>query len=147
MSYDHLEHLRKMREHRINEAIKALPESTPGDWWCDGRGEMHNDAMGSVKLAKDVSGGNPPQRDANRKLLSAARDLAIEVERLRNQPPIHMTADELTKFLKDNPSYRVPMLDGIQVPVETLRKWELALHDAGEDDLSSDIHEILEGSP
>lgn len=108
MSYDHLEQLREMRERKIDEAIKALPHSTPGDWWCDDGGELHNDAVGSVKLAKYVSGGNPAQRDANRKILAAARDLAIEVERLRNQPPICMTKDELVKFLKENPEYRVP---------------------------------------
>jgi hypothetical protein len=72
------------KKAKIQAAIDALPNATGGDWWIDDhRGEMHNDPIGSVKLAKQVDGGNLQQRDANRKVISAARDLAEEVVRLR----------------------------------------------------------------
>jgi hypothetical protein len=72
------------KKAKIQAALDALPNATDGDWWIDDhRGEMHNDPIGSVKLAKQVDGGNLKQREANRKVISAARDLAEEVIRLR----------------------------------------------------------------
>jgi hypothetical protein len=134
-----------MRERKIDEAIKALPHSTPGDWWCDDGGELHNDAVGSVKLAKYVSGGNPAQRDANRKILAAARDLAIEVERLRNQPPICMTKDELVSFLKENPEYKVPTLstNPENIDEEAIVKLHALKEEWPEDGVSEDLMEYV----
>lgn len=71
------------RVAKIDRALEALPQCTAGDWWCDRGGELHNDPIGSVKLAKYVDGGNPQQRAANRALLSAAKELAEEVRELR----------------------------------------------------------------
>jgi hypothetical protein len=71
------------RSHKIARALEALPLTTPGDWWVDDRGEMHNDPVGNVKLAKCVDGHSLVGRDANRALLSAAQELAYEVIALR----------------------------------------------------------------
>ena len=70
------------RAAKIQAAIDALPHATGGEWWCDHH-ELLNDPIGSVKIAGYVSGMNPQQAEAHRKLLSAAKDLAEEVVRLR----------------------------------------------------------------
>lgn len=47
---------------------------TEGNWWADERQHIHNDPVGSVKVAK-VSGANFEEAKANAKLISAAPDL------------------------------------------------------------------------
>ena len=70
---------------KIQAAIDALPNVTGGNWWCEetGCGYLFNDSVGNVKIAKYVDGGSAEERIANKALLSAARDLAEEVVRLR----------------------------------------------------------------
>ena len=69
--------------NNIERALKALPNATGGEWWVDDRGELLSDPVGSVKIAKFVDGANPEQREANKTILAAARELAEEVVRLR----------------------------------------------------------------
>jgi predicted RNA-binding Zn ribbon-like protein len=70
---------------KIQAAIDALPNVSGGNWWCEelGCGYLFSDPSGSVKIAKYVDGGSAEERAANKSLLSAARELAEEVLRLR----------------------------------------------------------------
>lgn len=72
------------KDRKIQAALDVLSLCAPGDWWCDHH-ELLNDAIGNVKIAKYVSGWSQQQTDAHRVLLSAARDLAEEVVRLRKE--------------------------------------------------------------
>jgi hypothetical protein len=56
---------------------------TPGDWWADDRGHIHNDPIGSVKVAK-VDGANVAQAIANARLISSAPDLLEALIELRD---------------------------------------------------------------
>jgi hypothetical protein len=73
------------RQQKIQAALDALPNVTGGDWWCEetGCGYLFSDPVGNMKIAKYVDGGSVEERAANKSLLSAARELAEEVVRLR----------------------------------------------------------------
>lgn len=73
------------RATKIEKALSALPQTTPGDWWADDRGDLHSDPMGSVRVASRVDGHSPEERTANRRLIEASRELAEEVLRLRKE--------------------------------------------------------------
>lgn len=88
------------KQQKIQSAIDALPNATGGNWWIDDRGEMHNDPIGR-KLAKQVDGHSPKSRDANRRLISAARDLAEEVVRLRGG--IHEAIETILTLIGGEP--------------------------------------------
>lgn len=70
-------------ELKIGAALSCIQDCTPGDWWVDSRGEMHNDPVGLSKLAKFVDGHDVASRSANRMVLAASKELALEVVRLR----------------------------------------------------------------
>lgn len=81
--FDMEAHKAAQRVRKINKALEALPQATGGDWGCSASGELLSDPIGSVKIAKYVSGMHAAQAGANRCLLEAARELAEEVVRLR----------------------------------------------------------------
>lgn len=54
---------------------------TPGNWWADEGGHIHNDLIGTVKVAK-VSGANAEEARANARLISAAPELLDALEKL-----------------------------------------------------------------
>lgn len=73
------------RATKIEKALAALPQTTPGDWWADDRGDLHSAPMGNVRVASRVDGHSPEGRTANRRLIEASRELAEEVLRLRKE--------------------------------------------------------------
>ena len=54
---------------------------TEGNWWADDHQHIHNDPIGSVKVAK-VSGANFDEAKANARLISAAPDLLEALEKV-----------------------------------------------------------------
>lgn len=74
------------KKDKIQRALDALPQTTPGDWWVgDNDWALHNDPMGSVKVARDISGLTKEERKANWRVIETSRELAQEVLDLRNK--------------------------------------------------------------
>ena len=90
------------KQQKIQSAIDALPNAT-GDWWVEERGcgFLFSDPVGSVNIAKYVDGGSLEEMEANKILLSAARDLAEEVVRL--QGGIHEAIETIITLIGGGP--------------------------------------------
>lgn len=75
--------------HKVEAALAAVEMTTPGDWWVDDRGTLHNDPVGNFCLGRDVGGNSALWGSANRAVISASRELAYEVIRLRTKLKEH----------------------------------------------------------
>jgi hypothetical protein len=97
------------REQKIQAAIDALPRATGGDWW---------EACGKY-LKKWVGGNNARERGANATLIAAAKDLAEEVVRLREEAQVLARDREISKLdvkPEDVVEVRIPGLSMKDVP-------------------------------
>lgn len=73
---------KRQRAAKIQAALDALKTTTPGDWWVDDRGDIHNDPVGTVCIGM-IGDGAPLWYKSNCKVIAASRELAEEVLRLR----------------------------------------------------------------
>lgn len=73
---------KRQRAAKIQDALDALKMATPGDWWIDDRGDIHNDPVGTFCIGM-VGDGAALWYASNRKVIAASREMAEEVLQLR----------------------------------------------------------------